>query len=100
MCPITLLQCAFVQVGAFWPNDEEVAGMLRQNQPSLPCLFMCGAADAFVPPSRTQELISAAFSLDHVQMIEHPGGHCVPSCTGIFKQTLHGFVDKHSRLRQ
>lgn len=89
-----------MQVGAFMPNDDEVANIMRQNQPSLPCLFMTGAADAFVPPPRTQQLIDEAFSPGDVQMLEHPGGHCVPNCTGSFKQTLHAFVDKHGSLKR
>lgn len=85
-----------MQVGAFFPNDEEVAALLRQNSPALPCLFVTGSGDAFVPPKRTQELIDEAFSTKDVQLMEHPGGHHVPSCTGSFKQTLHSFVDGSS----
>lgn len=85
-----------MQVGAFFPNDEEVASLLQHNQAALPCLFVTGSGDAFVPPKRTQQLMDEAFNPDDAQLMEHPGGHHVPSCTGSFKQTLHSFVDASS----
>ncbi|KAK9831229.1 hypothetical protein WJX74_008406 [Apatococcus lobatus] len=82
-----------IMVSAFFPNDEEVASLLQQNQPTLPCLFVTGSGDAFVPPKRTQQLIDEGFRPQDIQVMEHSGGHHVPSCTGSFKQTVHLFVD-------
>lgn len=60
---------------------------------SVPTLFIHGSADELVPLERCQEL-QATFAEGSYEMLEHPGAHFVPTCTGTVKQQIVQFLDK------
>lgn len=82
-----------VQVSGFLPRDPSYADTLRQAQVSTPTLFIHGSTDELVPLERAYEL-QATFAEGTTAMLEHPGAHFVPTCTGAVKQQIVHFLDK------
>lgn len=83
----------WLQVSGFLPRDPSYADILRHAKVSTPTLFIHGSADELVPLERAHEL-QATFAEGSTAMLEHPGAHFVPTCTGAVKQQIVEFLDK------
>ncbi|MEW5301743.1 MAG: hypothetical protein WDW36_004581 [Sanguina aurantia] len=82
-----------IMIAGFVPKDPCYEGVLsRASSSSIPALFVQGLADTAVTPERGQDLLQK-FNPAVASSFTHPGGHMVPTATGLFKDTLLGFVD-------
>ena len=81
------------QVSGFLPRDPSYAEILKEGQVSLPTLFVHGSADELVLPERGREL-QETFAEGSYTVLEHPGAHFVPTCTGAVKQQIVHFLDR------
>lgn len=82
-----------VVCAGFLPNDPQYADLLKEARVDVPALFISGAADALIPPHRSKELMDT-FDPTAVTLLEHPGAHFVPTCSGEYKQQLVAFLDR------
>ncbi|BDA48958.1 Esterase OVCA2 [Coccomyxa sp. Obi] len=82
-----------VLVSGFLPRDPSYADILRHGHVSTPTLFIHGSADELVPLERAHEL-QETFAEGATALLEHPGAHFVPTCTGAVKQQIVQFLDK------
>jgi fermentation-respiration switch protein FrsA (DUF1100 family) len=87
------IEVQLCQVSGFLPRDSSYAELLREGQVSIPTLFVHGSADDLVMPERGREL-QATFSEGSTTLLEHPGAHFVPTCTGAVKQQIVQFLDR------
>ena len=70
-------------VSGFVPRDQLAAEALLVGVSGLPSLHVCGAADELVVSGRSLAL--AALFTD-ATVVEHPGGHCLPSGSTVRKE--------------
>eukprot|EP00040_Diaphanoeca_grandis_P006162 m.36242 g.36242 ORF g.36242 m.36242 type:complete len:242 (-) comp17304_c0_seq2:61-786(-) len=88
-----------VCVGGFLPKYVPWAEEVKLGVgATMASLHVCGETDKMVDVSRSRSL-KDAFVKGQTQGLPvdeylHPGGHFVPTCTGVFRETLREFVDK------
>lgn len=81
-----------IAISGFMPRDAAVSTELAQAGIPAPSMHVIGAADAIIPKERSDAL--AAASRGHRRVHVHPGGHFIPTCTGVFKQDVVAFLDE------
>lgn len=67
-----------------------MASLLQTQPVQAGLLWVHGAADSLVPFEKTKDL---ALCFLKPELYAHEGGHVVPSCNGLFKNTLVSFLE-------
>ena len=74
-----------ILVGGFASADPAHVPLYRADALQVPSLHLIGLADNVVPPERSRAL---ARSFHEPSMLEHDGGHVVPSGAAVLSGTL------------
>mmetsp|Transcript_20969 Transcript_20969/g.49106 ORF Transcript_20969/g.49106 Transcript_20969/m.49106 type:complete len:277 (+) Transcript_20969:61-891(+) len=96
--PLSSVNLAIL-VGGFVPRDPETAAYLQGDVLRVHSLHVSGANDLLVPKLRS-EALAALFDSSTSTWFEHPGGHGIPTGTGLFKQDLQALLQRALRDSQ
>jgi fermentation-respiration switch protein FrsA (DUF1100 family) len=73
------------------PRDLKLAKQLEVNGISLPALHIVGAKDEIISRERSEELHKVCRGGEK-PLLEHPGAHFVPTCSGEVKQAVLAYL--------
>lgn len=94
-CPpgVPPLKLAILASG-FIPGDAGARGAFEVGGASLlpPTLHIVGEADETVEAARSGE-VERVWRGEESQWLRHPGGHCLPTCSGEVKARVVAFLD-------
>ena len=81
-------------VSGFVPRDEVAAAALLQGVSGVPTLHVLGESDDLVEPERSRALARLFTDDALTTIIEHPGGHMLPSGAAV-RAKVTSFLDEH-----
>jgi hypothetical protein len=88
---LTPPQCIMC-ISGFMPRDPVLVRRIEANQINVPALHIVGAKDEIIPQDRSKQLAGVC-ACGERGLLEHPGGHFVPSCSGDIKQQVLAFLE-------